>query len=120
MSDQESGDESRKDVKDGVTVDGGAGDDKDGSKKKEYIQVKVVGQDRSEVHFKVKMNTHLSKVKKHYAERQGVPLESLRFMFEGNRIADDETPKKLEMQTGDIIEVYQEQTGGSSHQRFVP
>jgi len=115
---QESGDESRKDMKDGVTVEG-AGDDKDG-KKKEYIQVKVVGQDRSEVHFKVKMNTHLSKVKKHYAERQGVPLESLRFMFEGNRITDDETPKRLDMQNGDIIEVYQEQTGGLRHRKSVP
>lgn len=116
MSDQESGDESRKDVKDGVVE--GAGDDKD--KKKNYIQVKVVGQDRSEVHFKVKMSTNLAKVKKSYAERQGVPLESLRFMFEGNRISDDETPKKLEMQNGDIIEVYQEQTGGSRHLSCVP
>ena len=33
-------------------------------------------------------------------------------MFDGRRIRDDETPKVLEMDQDDIIEVYQEQTGG--------
>ena len=30
------------------------------------------------------------------------------------RINDDETPKALEMEQDDVIEVYQEQTGGSN------
>ena len=42
----------------------------------------------------------------------GVPITSLRFLFDG-RINDDETPKALEMEQDDVIEVYQEQTGGS-------
>ena len=33
-------------------------------------------------------------------------------MFDGRRINDDETPKALEMEQDDVIEVYQEQTGG--------
>ena len=33
-------------------------------------------------------------------------------MFDGRRINDDETPKVLEMEQDDVIEVYQEQTGG--------
>ena len=54
---------------------------------------------------------------------------SLRFLFDGRRINDDETPKALEMEQvrhwsiiislvdilihqDDVIEVYQEQTGG--------
>ena len=44
--------------------------------------------------------------------RQGVPVTSLRFLFDGRRINDDETPKALEMENDDVIEVYQEQTGG--------
>ena len=36
-----------------------------------------------------------------------------RFLFDGRRINDDETPKALEMEQDDVIEVYQEQTGGS-------
>ena len=36
-----------------------------------------------------------------------------RFLFDGRRINDDETPKALEMEQDDVIEVYQEQTGGT-------
>ena len=42
----------------------------------------------------------------------GVPVTSLRFLFDGRRVNDDETPKALEMEQDDVIEVYQEQTGG--------
>jgi len=79
----------------------------------EYIRLKVVGQDNSEIHFKVKFSTQMGKLKKSYSERQGVPINSLRFLFDGKRINDDETPKALEMENDDVIEVYQEQTGGS-------
>lgn len=78
----------------------------------EYIKLKVVGQDNSEVHFKVKLTTNMGKLKKSYSDRQGVPVNSLRFLFDGRRINDDETPKALEMEDGDCIEVYQEQVGG--------
>lgn len=40
-------------------------------------------------------------------------MTSLRFLFDGRRINDDETPKQLEMENDDVIEVYQEQTGGA-------
>ncbi|MCI4375840.1 hypothetical protein PGIGA_G00114380 [Pangasianodon gigas] len=69
-------------------------------------------QDNSEIHFKVKMTTHLKKLKESYSQRQGVPMNSLRFLFEGQRIADNQTPKELGMEDEDVIEVYQEQTGG--------
>uniref|UniRef100_UPI003D81C578 Transcription factor ETV6,Small ubiquitin-related modifier 1 n=1 Tax=Homo sapiens TaxID=9606 RepID=UPI003D81C578 len=78
----------------------------------EYIKLKVIGQDSSEIHFKVKMTTHLKKLKESYCQRQGVPMNSLRFLFEGQRIADNHTPKELGMEEEDVIEVYQEQTGG--------
>ena len=41
-----------------------------------------------------------------------------RFLFDGRRINDDETPKALEMEQDDVIEVYQEQTGGSQLLKF--
>ena len=47
----------------------------------------------------------------------GVPVTSLRFLFDGRRINDDETPKALEMEQDDVIEVYQEQTGGKVDQK---
>uniref|UniRef100_A0A452J073 Rad60/SUMO-like domain-containing protein n=1 Tax=Gopherus agassizii TaxID=38772 RepID=A0A452J073_9SAUR len=42
------------------------GDKKEG----EYIKLKVIGQDSSEIHFKVKMTTHLKKLKESYCQRQ--------------------------------------------------
>ncbi len=43
-----------------------------------------------------------------------VLVSPFRFLFDGRRINDDETPKALEMEQDDVIEVYQEQTGGDS------
>ena len=85
----------------------------------EYIKLKVVGQYTNEIHFRVLMSTKMGKLKKSYAERVGVPVSSLRFVFFGRGITslsinDDETPKALEMEQDDVIEVYQEQTGGSN------
>merc|ERR1711893_380500 len=80
----------------------------------EYIKLKVVGQDSNEIHFRVKQTTQMGKLKKSYSERVGVPVTPLRFLFDGRRINDDETPKALEMEQDDVIEVYQEQTGGAS------
>ena len=78
----------------------------------EYIKLKVVGQDSNEIHFRVKMTTQMGKLKKSYSERVGAPIASLRFLFDDKRINDDETPKSLEIEQDDVIEVYQEQTGG--------
>ncbi|TKC40757.1 hypothetical protein EI555_019403 [Monodon monoceros] len=73
------------------------GDKKEG----EYIKLKVIRQDSSEIHFKVKMTTHLKK--------QRIIL----FRFEDQRTTDNHTPKELGMEEEDVIELYQEQTGAS-------
>jgi len=85
-----------------------------GDANSEYIKLKVVGQDSNEIHFRVKMTTQMGKLKKSYSERVGVPVNSLRFLFDGRRINDTDTPKQLEMENEDVIEVYQEQSGGES------
>ena len=79
----------------------------------EYIKLKVIGQDSNEIHFRVKMSTVMGKLKKSYSERVGIPVNSLRFLFDGRRINDDETPKGLKMEQDDVIGVYLEQTGGN-------
>ncbi|VDO96090.1 unnamed protein product [Soboliphyme baturini] len=78
----------------------------------EFIKLKVVGQDGNEIHFRVKFTTPMGKLKRSYADRIGVPVTTLRFLFDGKRINDDETPKVLSMEDEDVVEVYQEQTGG--------
>jgi len=94
---------------DGNAGGGGGGG---GAGQSEYIKLKVVGQDSNEVHFRVKFGTTMGKLKKSYAERTGVNVNTLRFLFDGRRINDEDTPKSLEMEEDDVIEVYQEQVGG--------
>ncbi|XP_021561418.1 small ubiquitin-related modifier 1-like isoform X1 [Neomonachus schauinslandi] len=89
-------------------------EDVGGKKAGEYIKLKVVGEDNSEVHFRVKMTTCMKKLKEFYCQRQGVPVHTLRFLFDGQRIADNHTAKELEMEEDDVIEVYHEQIGGHS------
>ena len=69
------------------------------------IKLKVVGQDSNEIHFRVKQTTQMGKLMKSYSERVGVPITSLRFLFDGRRINDDESPSALEMEQDDAIEV---------------
>ncbi|XP_036167760.1 small ubiquitin-related modifier 1-like isoform X1 [Myotis myotis] len=86
-----------------------------GNKKEEgYIQLKVIGKDSSEIHFKVKMTTHLKKPEESCCLRRGVPMNWLRFFLEGQRSADSHTPRELGMEEEDVSEVYQEQPGGYS------
>lgn len=87
-------------------------DDQKESKGFQYLKIKVVGQDNNEVHFRVKTTSMLAKMKKAYSERIGIPLTTLRFIFEGRRLDDTDTPASLDMEEGDKVEVFQEQTGG--------
>ncbi|XP_049631086.1 small ubiquitin-related modifier 1-like isoform X2 [Suncus etruscus] len=65
-------------------------EDLGGKKAGEYIKLKVIGQNSSEIHFKVQMTTHFKELKESYCQRQ------------------------LGMKEEDVIEVYQEQAGGHS------
>jgi len=79
---------------------------------REYLTLKVVRpsqeQESVEIHFRVKQTTQMGKLKRSYSERIGVPMSSLRFLYDGRRISDEATPGTLEMESGDYIEVYNE------------
>ncbi|CAD5125053.1 DgyrCDS13296 [Dimorphilus gyrociliatus] len=77
-----------------------------------HINLKVQGQDGSVVHFKIKRNTPLRKLMNAYCERTGVRQPQVRFQFDGTRLNDTDTPIKLDLDDGDAIEVFQNQTGG--------
>ena len=80
----------------------------------EYIQLKVINEDSNEIHFRVKQTRHMFWLKKEYSEHlnRGVPVSSLRFLFDGRRINDHDSPKLLGMKQGDVIEVMTVQIGG--------
>jgi len=76
------------------------------------INIKVLTSAGEEVFFKIKKNTKLSKLQAAYASKVGKDVGSIRFLYDGNRINDEDTPASLEMDDGDTIDVMVEQVGG--------
>ena len=64
--------------------------------------------------FKIKKSTKMSKVFKAYASRKGVEESALRFLLDGERISDTDTPKMLELEDEDQIDCVLQQVGGAS------
>ncbi|KAK4540176.1 hypothetical protein LTR36_009674 [Oleoguttula mirabilis] len=48
---------------------------------------------------------------RYHARRTGVELGTLRFFFDDERIADDDTPEEMGMQNNSLIDVHMEQIG---------
>eukprot|EP00051_Salpingoeca_urceolata_P032136 m.14441 g.14441 ORF g.14441 m.14441 type:complete len:94 (+) comp4799_c0_seq1:1404-1685(+) len=90
-------------------------DTKEGVKdeKADYINLKVLAQDNTEVHFKIKRSTPLKKLMDAYCSRQGLDKQNVRFMLDGQRINDTDTPETLDMEDNDAIDVMTQQTGGA-------
>jgi len=78
------------------------------------INVKVVSSGGEEVFFKIKRNTRLSKLQAAYATKVGKDVGSIRFLYDGTRINEDDTPASLDMEDNDTIDVMVEQVGGSA------
>ena len=55
----------------------------------------------------------MQKVFDTYASRKGLSASTLRFLYDGNRIQSNDTPKMLEMEDQDQIDCRIEQSGGS-------
>ncbi|KAL7668885.1 hypothetical protein ACOME3_009567 [Neoechinorhynchus agilis] len=77
-----------------------------------YIKLKVICADVEEVYFKVNSETELVELMRFYVERISLPVGTLRFMYDGERINAGETARLLGMDDEDCIEVFQEQVGG--------
>ena len=58
----------------------------------DYINLKVKSQEGDEVFFKIKKTTVFKKLMDAYCQRQSVNSQNVRFLFEGHRIQETETP----------------------------
>jgi small ubiquitin-related modifier len=77
------------------------------------ISLRVVSQDGGEVFFKIRKSTPLGKLMSAYCDRKGQSPSSIRFLFDGQRVNDSDTPKTLGMEDDDVIDALLQQTGGS-------
>jgi len=77
----------------------------------EHLNIKVTD-GNNEVFFKIKRSTQLKKLMDAFCERQGKDRKTVRFLFDGQKVQDHDSPDTLEMADGDTLEVHQEQIGG--------
>jgi len=83
-----------------------------GAPDQQHINLKVVSQDGSEVYFKIKKSTQLRKLMDAYCDRQAINPNSIRFLYDGQRINESQTPLELEMDDNDVIDAVLQKTGG--------
>ncbi len=76
------------------------------------MTVRVRDQTGEEMFFKVKKMTKMGKIFDAYSARRGLTASQLRFMLDGERIKADDTPKMLEIEDNDQIDVMLETVGG--------
>ncbi|XP_065845427.1 small ubiquitin-related modifier 2-A-like [Oscarella lobularis] len=71
----------------------------------------------TEVHFKMRKTASFKKLMLAFSDRQGIQRNTLRFLFDGRRIAENDTPANLEMEQeedteGVTIEAHLRQIAG--------
>lgn len=76
------------------------------------INLRFISQDGKELIMKVNPKIAFGRIFKVYHDKYEAKPGTIRFTFEGQRIGDDQTPKSLEMEDNDVIDVMLQQTGG--------
>ena len=79
----------------------------------ERINLKVRSAfDNQSLHFKLKKQTPFKKLFDAFCERCGIVRHMARFLYEGSKLQDHNTPLEFEMEDGDVIECFLRQVGG--------
>ncbi|RZC57925.1 hypothetical protein C5167_005238 [Papaver somniferum] len=82
-----------------------------------YVNVKLKYMlDGSELYFKIKRDVKLSRVMAAYCKRKDLDFRYIKFLFDEKQINLNQTPDKLKMEEGDIIDVVQNQNGGGGYE----
>ncbi|KAL3820439.1 hypothetical protein ACJIZ3_006344 [Penstemon smallii] len=79
-----------------------------------HITLKVQNQDGNEVIFRIKRSTQLKKLMHAYCDRHAWDFNSIRFLLDGRRVRDWQTPNELELEDDDQIDAMQDMDGGST------
>lgn len=96
----------------GASDDEGAGSGGDAKSEDAPITIRVKDQTGEETMFKIKKSTKMRKVFEAYASRKGVDVNALRFLLDGERIQENDSPKMLELEDEDQIDCVLQQLGG--------
>lgn len=78
----------------------------------QHLQLRVRSPHGQEVYFRIKKRTALQKLMRAYCHRLGLSEDSVRFLFDGDRIQGTQSPDDLGMQDDDVIDAMVQQIGG--------
>ena len=67
----------------------------------------------TETKFKVKLTTTMNKIFRAFAKQHKLDVGSLKFIFDGERVMPEDTPKSLELEEGGQIDCFMQHEGGS-------
>ena len=85
-----------------------------------HIHLKTFTQDGNELYFKCKRAAPLKQLMDSFCNRQGIATYSVRFVFDGSKIDERQTPEQLDMEDGDVLDVMFEQEGNVGEWESVP
>jgi hypothetical protein len=77
----------------------------------QVLTIRIRDQTGEETYFKVKPQTRMDKVFNAFATKKDFNCNSLKFMIDGERMQDWDTPQSLGLEDGDQIDVMLEQRG---------
>ena len=83
----------------------------------ERLRIKLVSNTNKEVLFEVSGKTKLGTVMHAYCNRLKIPINSVRFLFDGNRINEGLLVSQAGLEQDDIIDVQEAMEGGGGLQR---
>ncbi|KAM2284634.1 hypothetical protein EV1_033334 [Malus domestica] len=76
------------------------------------ILLKVQSQQGSVISYMTDLHMHLKHVTRDYCRRLNVSFEVTRFLYDGRRVQQTDTPAKLEMEEDDAIDAMVDMIGG--------
>ena len=83
----------------------------------ERLRIKLVSNTNKEVLFEVSGKTKLGTVMHAYCNRLKININSVRFLFDGNRINEGLLVSQAGLEQDDIIDVQEAMEGGGEFQR---
>ena len=80
-------------------------------KKEETLKIMLKNVNGDEMLFKVWTKTKIYKIGAAYCREKGLQLNSLKFLYDGDMIDFNDTPRSLNLKNGARIDVHMEQLG---------
>nr|GMD97305.1 small ubiquitin-related modifier 3 [Ipomoea batatas] len=84
-----------------------------------YIKLKVQMQNKHDHYFTVRRNEALQTVLVGFCKLEGIEFETIRFLFDGKRVQECDTPEKLGMEEEDVIDAMEEMIGGFTARKVI-